>query len=178
MAETWTQTSQMTIKDLADFGRSLAATVARQPEADRLRAAIDQALAAECVQCAIRLSGSEVLKFGEETSDDARVERLRVGYCARNGCESLFYRTTCVAHPQVNWPALLNPAHEMTLDEKAAAELRAKQAEARRRNMKTLLRTAAALGALLMVFIIRQVYVGGTIPLFREPEEFRVDVVP
>src|SRR5687767_12138410 len=101
MAETWTQTSQVTIKDLADFGQSLAATVARQPEPDRLRAAIDQALSAECVQCAIRLSGSEVLKFAEETSDDARVERLRVGYCARNGCESLFYRITCAPHPQV-----------------------------------------------------------------------------
>ena len=38
-----------------------------------------KALGAECVQCGIRLSGSELLKFEGETSDDARVERLRDG---------------------------------------------------------------------------------------------------
>src|SRR3954468_19591782 len=104
MAEDSTQTTQMTIKDLADFGRSLAATVSQQPEPDRLRAAMDQALAAECVQCGIRLSGSEVLKFADDPSDDPRVERLRVGYCARNGCASLFYNVICAPHPEINWP--------------------------------------------------------------------------
>src|SRR4051812_9962787 len=175
MAETWTQTSQMTIKDLADFGRTLAATVAKQPEADRLRAALDQALSAECVACGIRLSGSELLKFQEETSDDPRVERLRIGYCARNGCESLFYRVTCAPHPQINWPGLLNPTHELTAEEKEAAEaLAKKQAVAKLRN-KTLVRTGVALAVLLIVFAIRQIYMGGSIPFIREPEKFKVD---
>lgn len=178
MGENWMQTTQMTIKDLAEFSRSLAVTISKQPEPDKLRAAIDQAWSAECVACGIRLSGFELLKFQEETSDDARVERLRSGYCARNGCESLFYRATCAPHPQVNWPSLLNPSHELTQVEKAAAERNIKQREAARRRYKALVRTGVAVGALLIVFVFRQYYVGGRIPFIREPEQFRVDRAP
>jgi hypothetical protein len=175
MSENWTQVSQMTIKELAEFSRSLVATISKQPEPDRIRAAIDTALSAECVQCGIKLSGSELLKFEGESSDDPRVERLRIGYCARNGCESLFYRVTCAPHPQVNWPGLLNPAHELTADEKsAAAALGKKRALAKLRN-KTLVRVGIAVAALLIVFVVRQIYLGGSIPFIREPEDFRVD---
>ena len=175
MGENWTEVSQMTIKELAEFSRSLAQTISKQPEADRVRAAIDTALSAECVQCGIRLSGSELLKFEEESSDDARVERLRVGYCARNGCESLFYRVTCAPHPQINWPGLLNPAHELTADEKAAAiALDRKRAIAKLRN-RTFVRVGIAVAALLIVFVIRQIYLGGSIPFVREAEDFKVD---
>lgn len=175
MAEQWTEVSQLSIKELPEFGRSLAQSVSKQPEPDRLRAAIDQALSAECVQCGIRLSGSELLKFEEESSDDARVERLRIGYCARNGCESLFYRVTCAPHPQVNWPALLNPAQELSAEERAGAEARAKKQDAARKRNKALIRTAVALVILFIVFAIRQVYMGGSIPFIRQPEDFKVD---
>jgi hypothetical protein len=175
MAGNWTQVSQMTIKEMADFSRNLAQTVSRQPEPDRLRAAIDQALGAECVQCGIKLSGSELLKFADETSDDERVERLRMGYCARNGCESLFYRVTCAPHPEVNWPGLLNPTYELSAEEKAAAELAKKRYSLARIRNKTLVRVGIAFALLLIVFIARQIYLGGSIPFVREPEDFRVD---
>jgi hypothetical protein len=175
MSGNWTETSQKTIKEVVEFGRSLAQTIAAQKEPDRLRAAVDQALSAECVQCGIRLTGWEVLQFGEEVSTDARVERLRSGYCARNGCESLFYRVTCAPHPEINWPALLNPTHTLTEEERNAAEQFAKKtARAKLRN-KALVRTSIAVAALLIVFVIRQIWVGGSIPFIREPEEFRVD---
>ncbi len=35
-----------------------------------------------------------------------------------------------------------------------------------------------ALALLLLLLVVRQVYVGGRIPLVREPERFRVDVDP
>jgi hypothetical protein len=175
MGENWTQVSQMTIKEMADFSRNLAQTVARQPEPDKLRAAIDQALSAECVQCGIRLSGSELLKFEEETSDDPRVERLRIGYCARNGCESLFYRVTCAPHPQLNWPGLLNPTYELTAEEKSAAASRKKWSAFAKFRDKAMIRLAIGIVVLLIVFIARQIYLGGPIPFVREPEEFKVD---
>lgn len=175
MSGNWTQNSQMTIKELVEFGRSLSQTVAKEKEPDRLRAAVDQALSAECVQCGIRLTGWEVLQFGEEASSDARVERLRSGYCARNGCESLFYRVTCAAHAEINWPALLNPTQTLTDAERAALEeLGKKKARAKLLN-RTLLRAGIAVAALLIVFVIRQIWVGGTIPFIREPEDFQVD---
>jgi hypothetical protein len=175
MSGNWTQSSQMTIKELAEFGRSLAHTITKYKEADRLRAAVDQALSGECVQCGIRLTGWEVLQFGEEVSTDARVERLRSGYCARNGCESLFYRVTCAAHPEIDWPALLSPTHALTDDERAAVEaMGRKKARLKLRN-KALLRAGIAVAALLIVFVVRQIWVGGTIPFIREPENFQVD---
>jgi hypothetical protein len=175
MSGNTTETSQKTIKEVVEFGRSLAQTIANEKEADRLRAAVDQALSAECIQCGIRLTGWEVLQFGEEVSTDARVERLRSGYCARNGCESLFYRVSCAPHPEINWSALLNPTQTLTEEERAAAEKSAKKsAHAKTRN-KALIRTGIAIAALLIVFIIRQIYVGGSIPFIREPEDFRVD---
>ena len=67
-----TEVSQMTIRELAEFSRSLARTISTKPDPDRIRAAIDTALNAECVQCAIRLTGSELLKFEEETSIPSR----------------------------------------------------------------------------------------------------------
>lgn len=175
MSGNWTETSQKTIKELVEFGRSLAQTIAKEKEADRLRAAADQALSAECVQCGIRLTGWEVLQFGEEVSTDTRVERLRSGYCARNGCESLFYRVTCAPHPEINWPALLNPTHVLTEEERAAAEQSAKKTRHAKLRNKTLLRAGIAIAALLIVFVLRQIWVGGSIPFIREPENFRVD---
>src|SRR5687768_6995605 len=149
MSGNWTEPSQKTIKEVVEFGRSLAQTIAKEKEADRLRAAADQALSAECVQCGIRLTGWEVLQFGEEVSTDARVERLRSGYCARNGCESLFYRVTCAPHPEINWPALLNPTHTLTEEERTAAEQSAKKARHAKLRNKTLLRAGIAIAALL-----------------------------
>jgi hypothetical protein len=175
MGENWTQVSQMTIKEMVDFSRGLALTISRQPQPDKLRAAIDQALNAECVQCKIRLSGSELLKFAEETSDDERVERLRVGYCARNGCESLFYKVICAPHPDVNWPALLNPTYELTAEEKAAAQFAKRRLSWEKLGKKAMVRVAIGLTILVIVFLARQLYLGGSIPFVREPEDFRVD---
>src|ERR1041385_381254 len=172
MSENWTQVSQMTIKELADFSRRVAQTVSKQPEPDRVRAALDQAWSAECVQCGIRLSGSELLKFQEEISDDQRVERLRIGYCARNGCESLFYRVTCAPHPNINWPGLLNPAYELSVDEKDTAESAATKSKFVRWRNKAGVRVALAVAVLLIVFLIRQIYLGGAIPFVRQAEDF------
>ena len=178
MGDNWTQVSQMTIKEMADFSRNLAQTISRQPEPDKLRAAIDQALSGECVQCGIRLSGSELLKFQEESSDDGRVERLRDGYCARNGCESRFYKVTCAPHPQVNWPGLLNPTYELTAEEKAASVANVRGRRFTNLRKKALVRTGILAVVLLIVFVIRQFYIGGSIPFVRQPEEFKVDREP
>jgi hypothetical protein len=175
MGENWTQVSQMTIKEMADFSRNLAQTISGQPEPDKLRAAIDQALNAECVQCKIRLSGSELLKFADDTSDDERVERLRLGYCARNGCESHFYRVICSPHPQVNWPGLLDPTYNLHAEEKSSAELAKKKASLKNWRDKAVVRVAIGVAVLVIVFLARQLYLGGSIPFVREPEDFHVD---
>jgi hypothetical protein len=87
----------------------------------------------------------------------------------------LFYRVTCAPHPEIKWPSLLNPAHELTAEEKAAAEALAKKRALAKLRNKTLVRVGVAVAALLIVFVIRQIYIGGAIPFIREPENFQVD---
>lgn len=177
MAATWTEISQMTIPELAEFSASLESTVAAKPENEKLRPALIESLSAECVQCAIRLTGADVLQF-PNLEEDARYERLRQGYCARSGCDARFYRVTCAPHPQVNWPALLSPAQALTDDRKADEFQSEVCAEKNLRRKRALYRAAAAAGLLLIVILLRQIYVGGTIPFIREPEEFQVDRNP
>jgi hypothetical protein len=169
------ETLELPIKDLPGFSGSLN-LVLHLPENAKLRPAVEGALAGECVQCGLRLSGLDLLQFGAgEDNGDPRLERLRIGYCGRNGCESLFYRVMCAAHPEIDWPKLIHPAHTISEEEKAGAQREVAKDAAKTRWKKRGLRLAIALGALLILFVIRQIWVGGTIPFIREPEDFKVD---
>jgi hypothetical protein len=174
MPATWPETSQMTIRELADFSSSLLQSIAALPDANKLRPALHQALSAECVQCQIKLTGADLLKFGAGETGDTKLERLRNGYCARNGCDSLYYRVHCAPHPQLDWPNILNPAQEITTAA-TESERAAKKIVQIQRHHRNILRTATAIGVLVLVFILRQIYMGGTIPFIREPEHFKVD---
>src|SRR5688572_28573899 len=92
---------------LARFCAALAEAVNSAAAADRTcRQAVEAALAAECVQCGLRMTGSELLALGEADlpgNPNAKLCRLRQGYCARNGCDSYYYRLTFETHPAVDW---------------------------------------------------------------------------
>jgi hypothetical protein len=165
---------QMTIRELADFAGSLREAITRQPEPEKLRHAVEDALSGECVNCSIRVSGTDLLKLPVPEEVDPKLERIRSGYCARNGCDSNFYRVTCSTHSQIDWPKLLNREREIT---QAKAEEQKSDVDLARtaRRHRNILRTATALGVLFLVIILRQIYMGGTIPFVREPEEFKVD---
>jgi hypothetical protein len=172
---TETEVLQMTIRELAEFTRNLGEEVAHQPNAEKLRPAVEESLSGECVQCSIRVTGSELLKISnEETAADTKLERLRSGYCARNGCDSNFYRVMCAPHPLVDWPKLLHREREITQTKVEEQKVKVDLARTARR-YRNLLRTATIIGVLFVVIILRQIYVGGSIPFVREPEAFKVD---
>lgn len=181
MDPTSPQVTQMTIPDFAAFCRGIAQAVAYTPDSKKTRSGVQEAISAKCIACEIALDGKEILDFGsrdaevEEAGTDPRFERLKMGYCARNGCESLFYNVTFSPHPNVSWTSLIPAAHHYSDVNKAAAEL----AKTRRAQFitkhKNLIRAAIAVVALIIVFIARQYYMGGTIPFIRQPEEFQVD---
>jgi hypothetical protein len=177
MAATWTESSQMTIAELADFSASLQTTVSATPETEKLRPALHDALSAECVQCGIRLSGEDILNF-PAVENEPRYERLRAGYCARAGCDARFYRVTCAPHPHLNWPVLLSPAQDLTAQREADEFHSEKRAASRQWQKKNILRLGLIVGVLLVVLLMRHIQMGGTIPFVREPENFRVDKNP
>lgn len=166
----------MSIKDMREFLHDLGLAIDASPEPAKLRPAVQEALSGDCIQCAIRMNGADLLSVNDEANRDPRLERLRVGYCARNGCDSQFYAVATAPHPGVNWSALITPGdvlHSTQIESEPTAPkvhipfaVRIKGAA---------LRTTIALAALVIVFIIRQYVMGGRIPFIREPENFQVD---
>lgn len=174
-------------------GENPAATSAPPPPVPRLR----DAISAECVQCGIRLTGAELLALAEageagEVTGDARaasrppappnpkVARLRLGYCARSGCDSCYYRVTFEPRPGLDWTKLL-PGAELEVTAAAPAEdpgNAERQAAFRSSVRRTVGKAALALGALVLLLVARHWYQGGTIPYLREPEKFDVQVAP
>lgn len=165
----------MTIRELTEFSAGLSEAIRAKADADKFRPVVEEALSGECVQCGIRVTGAELLKLGEgNAANDPKVERLKSGYCARNGCDSHFYRVTRASHPQIDWPKLIAPAQEIVQTKTEAEQAEADLTKMARRH-RNILRTAVIVGVFFLVVILRQIYFGGSIPFIREPEAFKVD---
>ncbi len=170
------------LPDLPQFCLHLAQALKRIVPDDARRATVVRtSLSGECVLCGQGVTGEELLDVGADESAaepaSPKMARLRQGYCARNGCDSRFYRLTFQPHPDLDWaqafspPAVVEP--EQSEEEKAAEA----EALARKRAQRWKLagRVGIGLFVLGMLYIARQYYTGGTVPFLREPEKFQTD---
>ncbi len=172
------------IQALAEFSSALAEACRDGIAGDgKKREAVRAALSAECTRCGIRVSGDELLAIAESADapeQNPKIKRMRLGYCAREGCESFTYRLFFHNQPGLSWPAVFvqmeAATHSQT--ELAAAEALARQAAARKARWQTVKRVGIALAVVALLIVIRQWYIGGRILLIREPEKFRVDPLP
>src|SRR5689334_9877433 len=78
---------------------------------EKKRTALAAALSAECVACGVRVTGDELLALSQlpsalETS--GRIKWLRLGCCARGGCDSRSYSLAFQNHPDLDWKELLS----------------------------------------------------------------------
>jgi len=172
------------LQTLAQFAGTLA-EVSRACERQQAgtAAAIRASLLAECTKCGIHVSGDELLAIAESPDTPApsdKVKRMRLGYCARDGCESFTYRLSFRNHPGLDWRAVFAQMETVRQNrgELTAAEAAAGRVAARKRLWRSLKRVAIALAIIGLLLGMRQWYVGGRIPLIREPEKFRVDPLP
>lgn len=76
-----------------------------------------EAVHAKCLGCGISVTGTELGQIAITASKDATVEskldRLRLGYCARNGCASKFYVVDCESFPGVTPSQVLSRAQAL-----------------------------------------------------------------
>jgi len=136
-------------------------------------------VAAECVRCGIRIYGEELHALSRPPAEEyanAKIGRLRLGDCARSGCDSYYYRLTFYPCPEVNWAEIL-AAIERDTEESAGQ----KAGEPAHNNGWRLLlhssatrRVGVALAVVVILLVVRQWYIGGRIPLLREPHKFQV----
>ncbi len=142
-------------------------------------AIFDSSISAECIQCRIQVSGKELFEVAgapvEGQQPGPKISRMRLGDCARQGCDSMFYNLTIQPYPRVDWPGIIAQAENRELQESGVVAVKvARQLPSIRITPKTARAMAVAAGAILVLFVARQYYYGGRIPLIREPEHFHV----
>ena len=156
----------------------LLADVARTN--DEARKAVCEAVSAECIQCSINISGTELLELADPgvQNPNAKVQRLRQGYCARQGCNAYFYRVKFLPHASVDWPNVLSPldapkeGHQSNTVQAIEKVITSKRIQDR----EYMIRACIALSVLGFVLLAWHWYRGGSVPIIREPEKFKVDV--
>jgi hypothetical protein len=176
-----TRTVQEPIQGLPYFSELILHAIRMAPDPQVAHAAFGNSLEGECLACGIRASGEEILALGVAPSASApKVERLRMGYCARRTCDSRFYQITCKPAPGIDWSPIFAikdgylSAPEVV--EQGEAQV-AGDGDLSRKNRRAIFAIAAA-GAALLMMVGWQLYAGGSIPFLREAEKFQVDTAP
>jgi hypothetical protein len=127
--------------------------------------------------CGIRVSGEELFALSQPPSAEmatAKTGRLRLHYCARQGCDSCYYDVTLHLHEALNWAQVLAPKK---IEHEARSSRVSYETVARTANVALVgaRKLWPALVTLMLLLVLRQWYLGGRIPLIREPEKFHVD---
>src|ERR1043166_5212580 len=146
---------------------------------EEMSRALEQKVHGECMQCGIRLTGTELLALqgpapADEGQKSPKVARLRQGYCGRNKCESYYYNFVFEETPGINWRQLLAQG-ETVAQENSSEEVAAEHAILATNRKRFFLRASLVTAAVAALLLARHLYRGGTIPFVREPEDFRVD---
>ncbi len=164
---------------LESFCRSLREGLGRAGlTAEKSIEVMRSAVAGECVQCGIHLSGEELVLLSQpplKTEESAKIQRLRLGDCARKGCDSFYYRMIFGRHMELDWTTFLNGLEQPEAKPAVVATEAAREISKPRRSPILKYRFLIGVAIVLFIFIARQWYLGGRIPFIREPEKFRVD---
>jgi hypothetical protein len=171
------------LQKLEPFCRALAQTLSGagvKPE--KTLEEFKASLTAECERCGIHLSGEELYALSQPPSEkyaNVKLGRLRLGDCARQGCQSYFYRLTFRDSPSLDWPKLIARAEAIQKGETQASAPKVSTRETLRRTVfsSLALRVALALVLGVMLLALRQWYLVGEIPLLRHAEHFHVATV-
>jgi predicted nucleic acid-binding Zn ribbon protein len=133
---------------------------------------------AECVQCGIKITGEEmdqILVADEETKlPHPKLQRLRLGYCAREGCESYDYCIHFEDYPGLDWSAVAEKAVNEVTASKVVAELERKQKIMRKRQRR-MKQAALALFTVLVLLLLRTVIQHDHQPFGRKPHKYEID---
>jgi hypothetical protein len=172
-------TRQEHLQRLYPFCQALAKALARAGVVPKNSLeAWREAVAAQCVQCGIEVSGQELFALSQAPSpelDSAKIGRLRMGDCARKGCTSYYYRLVFRPYQELNWPEIL--AQVETITQEPAQKTRS-QSTSSHLELSSLWRLPVTrrLGAvfvlIVVLLLVRQWSIGGRIPWLHEPEKF------
>jgi hypothetical protein len=127
--------------------------------------------------CGIWISGEELraLAFPPDAEiATAKIGRLRLGDCARKGCDAWQYSLHLWDQEEVDWPALIAVVKDGGRSRgEPKTIIFPRWLDGLRSLMGDhVIRGVAMLGVVFVLWMAREVYLGGRIPFLREPEIF------
>jgi hypothetical protein len=145
-------------------------------------AALKQGVEAECELCGMRVGGEDLAGLAKAAtgSESPKVARLRLGYCARQGCHSYYYKIRFHPMALVDWSKVLGDVGDEVLAPPSGVEAERPSDRLKSAALGSIRRLAPriVLGVLVIgtLLLVRHWRRGGTVPWIREPEKFQVDV--
>jgi hypothetical protein len=176
-------TRRQHLLQFASFCHSLNGTLRKAGLSPEEAVTVMQAsISGQCLECAISISGEELAALLQPpaTGDaNAKARRLRLGDCARPGCESFYYLLSFQAHPKVDWKQLLEQIDGEAAKPGSGEWLRPTRSFFRLLwNSGLPIRVGIALAGIVLALAMRQWYLGGRVWLVHEPQRFIVTPDP
>ncbi len=145
---------QVRLDSLASLYSRLAAALGEAGfSGNQLNEIFSKHVRAECVQCGIQISGDDIghIAFAEEKTPlpNSKLDRLRHGYCVRNGCDSYFYRLHFGDYPGLDWKEIREKADRHTV--------------------------AAEVAVVLVLLLFWHIRYYGYVPLLQKPHKYTID---
>jgi hypothetical protein len=135
-------------------------------------------VSAECPVCGIRVGGNELRALAFAPSAElasAKIGRMRLGFCARQGCEAWHYAMHFWSQEGIDWARMLEAAERQEVGSSANASERQWFTALRTLTRGHAGRVAAMASVVLALWLAREFYLGGRIPFLREPEKFSAE---
>lgn len=167
------------IEDLAGYYINLASTLTETGiNGNQLNQIVTSSLHTSCSRCNISLTGEEVQQL--TLVDDAaqlshpKLKRLRLGYCAREGCESADYRIHLEPFTGVDWEALIVKANQLISSQKAAAT-DAQRRQVRQKKIQRSKRFAFGVFLCILTVLLLFYWWNGRLPFIMKARKYQVD---
>jgi len=179
MTQAGSDVVQVRVDSLASLYTGLAAALSEGGfTGSQLNEIFSQHIRGECVGCGIRITGDDIAHValaGDKTElPDSRLGRLRQGYCARNGCDSYYYRFHFDDYPKVDWVKMREKAGSLAF---AAQTVAAKETANETTGIRKalLIRVAAGFAVVLILLLFWHIRYYGYVPILQKPHKYAVD---
>jgi hypothetical protein len=137
-------------------------------------------VSAACVQCAIKLSGEDLLGLGTSGGGKSgKNARLEAGFCARKGCDSYYYDFEFQQSGAFNWQEILLETERAmeAIKQEASENAPSNRGDRFEEWRETILKRVLQFAAILLLFGTlwgaRYWRDGGAIPIIRPLNEFQ-----
>jgi len=179
MRQTSSDVLQLRVEGLASLYSSLGAALSEAGlTGSEMNEIFSKHLRGECVQCGIQITGDEMGQLalaGEgKPLADSKLDRLRQGYCARNGCDSFYYRVHLGDYRNLDWVKIREKTDTLALAAQAEAA-EATGANTRAVRKRLLIRAGTGVAVVVILLLWRHWFFYGYVPLLQKPHKYTID---